>query len=106
MNKAMPNDANPAPALEPLATGGAPHRPRWRRRLLVVLVVLLIFSGGAWGLFNWFVALQNRNVNSGIAVGGAAPDFTLPDQNGRPRSLHGLIGPKGLLLVFVRSADW
>jgi len=45
-------------------------------------------------------------VNSGIAVGAAAPDFSLPDQNGRPRSLHGLIGPKGLLLVFVRSADW
>ncbi|HEY6905047.1 MAG TPA: hypothetical protein VI216_12125 [Candidatus Acidoferrales bacterium] len=34
------------------------------------------------------------------------PDFSLPDQQGVPRSLASLAGPKGLLLVFYRSADW
>jgi hypothetical protein len=42
----------------------------------------------------------------GPAVGSRVPDFTLPDQNGQARSLHSLMGPKGLMLVFFRSADW
>jgi peroxiredoxin len=58
------------------------------------------------GLFHWFVALRNRNVTSGVGIGQPAPDFSLRDQNGRVRSLHDVSGPKGLLLVFVRSADW
>jgi cytochrome oxidase Cu insertion factor (SCO1/SenC/PrrC family) len=105
MNKTMPTDPGRALARQPIAAERSP-RPRRRRWLLAVFVVLLIFAGGAWGLLNWFVALQNRNVTSGIAVGAAAPDFSLPDQHGRQRTLHDLMGPKGLLLVFVRSADW
>ncbi len=42
----------------------------------------------------------------GPQVGDAAPDFTLPDQEGRERSLKSLLGPKGLVLVIFRSADW
>ena len=42
----------------------------------------------------------------GPQVGGGAPDFTLVDQNGRSRTLMSLMGPKGLMLVFFRSADW
>lgn len=42
----------------------------------------------------------------GPAVGATAPDFTLPDHTGVPRSLGALLGPKGGLLVFSRSADW
>jgi peroxiredoxin len=38
--------------------------------------------------------------------GERAPDFTLPDQFGQPRSLTSLMGPKGLMLVFYQSADW
>jgi peroxiredoxin len=34
------------------------------------------------------------------------PDFTLRDQNGQPHSLKSLLGPKGALIVFFRSADW
>jgi len=34
------------------------------------------------------------------------PDFTLLDQKGQPRTLTSLMGPKGLMLVFFRSADW
>ncbi len=42
----------------------------------------------------------------GPKVGGRVPDFTLVDQNGRSRTLMSLMGPKGLMLVFFRSADW
>jgi hypothetical protein len=30
----------------------------------------------------------------------------LPDQHGITRSLRSLMGPKGAILVFFRSADW
>jgi hypothetical protein len=42
----------------------------------------------------------------GPQVGQLAPDFTLPDQHGQPHLLSSLLGPKGALLVFFRSADW
>jgi len=28
------------------------------------------------------------------------------DQNGRTRTLQSLMGQRGLMLVFIRSADW
>ena len=42
----------------------------------------------------------------GPQVGARVPDFTLNDQHGQPRTLTSLLGPRGLMLVFFRSADW
>jgi cytochrome oxidase Cu insertion factor (SCO1/SenC/PrrC family) len=42
----------------------------------------------------------------GPKIGQAVPSFTLSDQNGTPRALSSLLGPKGAILVFFRSADW
>jgi hypothetical protein len=42
----------------------------------------------------------------GPQVGERVPDFALNDQRGRSRSLASLMGPRGLMLVFYRSADW
>jgi cytochrome oxidase Cu insertion factor (SCO1/SenC/PrrC family) len=42
----------------------------------------------------------------GPQVGASLPDFTLRDQRGVPHSLKSLLGPKGALIVFFRSADW
>src|SRR5216683_1747034 len=42
----------------------------------------------------------------GPQVGARVPDFSLPDQHGQTRTLRSLMGPKGLMLVFYRSADW
>ena len=42
----------------------------------------------------------------GPQIGSRVPDFTLLDQNGQSRTLTSLTGPKGLMLVFFRSADW
>lgn len=55
-------------------------------------------------------AMQSRtpvNVASlGPQVGESVPDFTLPDQNGRERTLESILGPNGAILLFHRSADW
>jgi hypothetical protein len=42
----------------------------------------------------------------GPQVGTRVPDFSLLDQKGQSRTLASLMGPKGLMLVFFRSADW
>jgi cytochrome oxidase Cu insertion factor (SCO1/SenC/PrrC family) len=42
----------------------------------------------------------------GVKVGAKVPAFQLPDQNGKTQTLASLRGPKGLMLVFFRSADW
>jgi len=48
----------------------------------------------------------NGQVELGPAIGSRVPDFEAVDQNGRAWSLQKLMGPKGLMLVFFRSADW
>jgi len=42
----------------------------------------------------------------GLAIGERVPPLDLIDQTGRRRSLRDLTGPNGLVLLFVRSADW
>lgn len=42
----------------------------------------------------------------GIAIGAKIPVFQAIDQFGRIRVFDSLAGPKGLVLLFVRSADW
>jgi hypothetical protein len=46
------------------------------------------------------------HVPTGPEVGAAIPAFEVSDLNGRPQTLATLTGPKGLMLVFFRSADW
>lgn len=42
----------------------------------------------------------------GPQLGEKIPDFNLLDQYGEMRTLASLMGPKGLVLVFNRSAEW
>jgi len=42
----------------------------------------------------------------GPAVGQPLPAFEVRNQDGRSRDFASLTGPKGLVLVFFRSADW
>jgi hypothetical protein len=42
----------------------------------------------------------------GPKVGETVSDFELRDAAGTPRRLSALLGPKGAMLVFYRSADW
>ncbi len=42
----------------------------------------------------------------GPQVGEQVPAFSLPDQNGRVRTLESILGRNGAMLLFHRSADW
>jgi hypothetical protein len=57
-------------------------------------------------LLKAFIEAQNEGATSGIAIGQTAPAFELKDQHGRSHTLKSLMGSKGVLLVFTRSADW
>lgn len=57
-------------------------------------------------LWSQFVDAQNDGLKTGPKVGEKVPDFSLPDHNGKVWNLRELSGSNGLLLVFVRSADW
>jgi hypothetical protein len=59
------------------------------------------------------LTLQGQNVREridvsklGPQVGQRVPDFSLTDQAGRVRNLQSIMGPRGAMLVFLRSADW
>lgn len=43
---------------------------------------------------------------TGTPVGMRIPDFQAVDQNGNLRTFADIRGPRGVLLMFVRSADW
>jgi hypothetical protein len=49
---------------------------------------------------------QEDAAGIGLSVNAIAPDFSLPDQTGVKRSVASLMGPRGVALVFIRSADW
>jgi len=50
--------------------------------------------------------LQAAAIQTGPAIGARIPDFQAADQDGQPQSFASLRGPKGLVLMFIRSADW
>jgi len=59
------------------------------------ILAICAFTVAAWG-----------SVPSGPEIGQTVPEFSLPDQTGRTQTLESIMGPKGALLVFYRSADW
>ena len=64
-------------------------------------VAVLLFLGLA------LPVLANPDFDLGPPVGAKAPTIgTPPDQTGKPRSIESLMGDKGLVLFFFRSADW
>ena len=71
-------------------------------------IVALVIGVGLAALFVFGITVGSR-VPTGKnipAVGAKAPDFTLPDANGKPVALAQLLGApgtKGVLLVFYRG---
>jgi ABC-type xylose transport system permease subunit len=80
----------------------------WRRaprKILASIVTLLgLFMAGA---FTFLVTVGTKNLPlsaSAPAVGRKAPDFTLPDMQGRQVSLANLLGQSnGVVLIFYRG---
>jgi hypothetical protein len=48
----------------------------------------------------------DKGMKTGPAVGSKIPPFDAVDQYGKRQTFDSLRGPKGLALLFVRSADW
>lgn len=42
----------------------------------------------------------------GPQVGERVPDFALPDQFGQIQTLESIMGERGAMILFHRSADW
>jgi len=49
-------------------------------------------------------ALEARDY--GPPIGSKIPGFRLSDQDGKTHTLASLLGPKGAVILFFRSADW
>jgi len=55
----------------------------------------------------FFIACSSMSGREyGPAIGTPLPSFELPDQAGMPHRLKSLLGPKGAVILFYRSADW
>ena len=78
------------------------------RSLVVVAAALLAATGAtrAGGPQSSSSATKIDVESLGPQVGARVPDFMLRDQRGQARSLKSLLGPKGAMIVFFRSADW
>jgi hypothetical protein len=50
--------------------------------------------------------LHGQTIKTGPDVGQPVPTFSAQDQEGRTQTLKSIMGPKGAMLVFFRSADW
>jgi hypothetical protein len=57
-------------------------------------------------LFLCIIALYGQNIKTGPNAGQPVPAFSAQDQDGRTQTLQSVMGPKGAILVFFRSADW
>jgi hypothetical protein len=72
-----------------------------RVTILTILVLLATFSLQAQ------IGRARVDVSKlGPQVGERVQDFSLPDQGGRIRTLQSIMGPRGAMVVFLRSADW
>jgi hypothetical protein len=60
----------------------------------------------SWLSLAALAALYGQNIKTGPPAGSPLPDFSAPDQAGRIQTLQSIMGPKGAMLVFYRSADW
>lgn len=73
----------------------------------LALLLAVASAGDAGGQGAPQPARQKIDVSRlGPQVGERVPDFSLRDQTGRVRDLESIMGPRGAMLVFYRSADW
>ena len=70
----------------------------------VALTALLWQPSAAWQSGNARTPIDVSKL--GPQVGQPVPDFSLKDQNGKTWTRQSILGPRGAMLVFFRSADW
>ena len=84
---------------------GAASRPAMTFPALVFGLALALFATS--GDQSRSTSATTVDVESiGPKIGASLPDFNLRDQRGEAHTLKSLLGPKGAVIVFFRSADW
>lgn len=74
--------------------------------LMLMLRRILVYGGLVLALA-WPVGAGQPDVTTlGPAFGARVPAFSGIDQFGRTQTVESVLGPKGAMLVFFRSADW
>ena len=77
---------------------------------LGVAGVFLLWALGIWAADEkprlHAVPGLDKDLKTGPRVGSKIPAFEAVDQYGKRQTFESLRGPKGLALLFVRSADW
>jgi hypothetical protein len=80
-----------------------PFHGAWRAAIALASLALL----GVGGASAQELTPSKIEVSKlGPQVGDVVPDFSLPDQHGKLWTRDSIMGAKGAMLVFVRSADW
>jgi len=70
-------------------------------------IVVLVFALAAGGVsVSKAPARQPDLPNSTLKAGDTIPELRGIDQFGKPQDFNSLDGPNGLVLLFIRSADW
>ena len=82
-----------------------------RRAALGIALAVILFGVGSFLLQSRTpIDMQSRTpidvASLGPQVGEQVPEFSLPDQNGQMRTRESIVGPKGAMRLFHRSADW
>jgi len=81
-------------------------------RVISFIVLASAFLGGAVVAQDFQPVAQDFQPSEinvaelGPQVGDLVPDFSLPDQYGETWTRESIMGPRGAMLVFVRSANW
>ena len=78
-----------------------------KRLMVIVVATWIIGLTGVAQAQTQFPARTKIDVSKlGPQIGEKVPDFSLKDQQGKTWTLPSIMGPKGAMLVFVRTADW
>lgn len=78
-----------------------------KRIVLATAAALLLAVGGAAAWMLGPALLPPESIEAGIALRAKAPiAMPLRDSTGQPTSLAQKMGPNGMVLILVRSADW
>jgi len=72
----------------------------------IALCMLFLAESGAVTTVPGAQAGAVTSTEKGPPVGQKIPAFTAHDQFGKQQTLASLTGSEGLVLLFVRSADW
>jgi hypothetical protein len=83
-------------------TLSSPPAHRMDMRVLRTVVAAAVVALTAVGVAQTPVDVDRLGPQPGSKV----PDFSAPDHTGTTRTLASVLGPKGAMLVFSRSADW